>query len=307
MANETELVSVIIPVYNRAELVRETVESVLEQTYRNLEVILINDGSTDHSLEIIQGLQKEHPDIIKVITQENQGQIAARNRGIGEAHGRYIAFLDSDDLWVPDKLEQQIPLFKKGVGLVYGSVELIDGTGKNIGYDHCDPAVQGDIYHHLLVKNRMTGGSVVVLKAALDEVGLFDPEFKAAENWDLWIRICRNYEARLVNKPVVKYRLHDSNMSKNVQLMQDAKRQIISKHCDRFSSDAKIAHYSKLAEADLYYKLGVNYFSRNEFRRAAKNFVRVMWISPTYEDSLIRCFRCLLGRRGNQLIRKMKY
>ena len=152
----------------------------------------------------------------------------------------------------------------------------------------------------------MTGGSVVVLREALDSVGVFDPEFSAAENWDLWLRICKEYEARLVNKPVVKYRLHQNNMSKDVLLMQGAKRQIMAKHCDKNSSDKLVAHYSKLAEADLFYKVGVDYFSREQFGKAVRNFLQVIKISPFYEDTPVRLLRSLLGSKGNRMLRKFK-
>jgi glycosyltransferase involved in cell wall biosynthesis len=306
MNNDPALVSVIVPVYNRAHLVTETVESILAQTYSSIEIILINDGSTDDSLDIIQALHQDYPDVIRVLNQENQGQTVARNQGINNALGKYIAFLDSDDLWVTDKLERQIPLFDEGVGLVYGGVELINEYGVTTGFDACDPAIQGKIYPQLLVKNRMTGGSVVVLREALDLVGVFDPEFRAAENWDLWLRICKEYEARLVNKPVVKYRLHQNNMSKDVALMQDAKRQIMGKHCDKSSSDKLIARYSKLAEADLFYKLGVYCFSQEQYGKAIQNFLRVMMISPFYEDTPVRLLRSLVGKHGNRLLRKFK-
>lgn len=306
MKNDPALVSVIVPVYNRERLVTETVASILQQTYRNIEIVLINDGSTDDSLEVIRALEQEHPDIIRIIDQKNQGQTIARNQGIRNARGKYIAFLDSDDLWVPDKLERQIPLFNEGVGLVYGGVEFINELGETTGFDACDLSMQGNIYLQLLVKNRMTGGSVVILAEALEKVGLFDPEFKAAENWDLWVRICKEYEARLVNKPVVKYRLHQSNMSKDVKLMQDAKRQIMAKHCDKNSTDRLIARYSKIAEADLFYKLGVYYFSREEFGKAISNFVQVILISPFYEDTPVRLARSLLGSQGNRMLRKFK-
>lgn len=301
-----ELVSVIVPVYNRAHLVSETVKSILAQNYEFVEIILINDGSTDKSLSILREYEQRFPIKVRVIDQPNQGQIIARNNGIKKAQGHYIAFLDSDDLWMPDKLEQQIPLFNEGVGLVYGGVELINECGKTTGFDSCDPAIQGEIYPQLLVKNRMTGGSVVVLREALEKVGLFDPEFKAAENWDLWLRICKEYRARLVNKPVVKYRLHQNNMSKDVMLMQGAKRQIMAKHCDRHSPNKLIAHYSKLAEADLFYKLGVYFFSSEQFGKAIQNFSRVMLISPFYEDTPVRLLRSFLGSPGNRMLRKLK-
>ncbi|WP_100639765.1 glycosyltransferase family 2 protein [Marinobacter salexigens] len=300
------LVSVIVPVYNRAHLVAETIESILLQSYKSVEIVLINDGSTDNSLAVLREYESRFPDRIRVIDQPNQGQIIARNNGIKRARGKYIAFLDSDDLWIENKLEWQIPLFSEGVGLVYGGVELINEYGDTTGFDPCDAAIQGEIYPQLLVKNRMTGGSVVVLREALEKVGVFDPEFSAAENWDLWLRICKEYQARLVDKPVVKYRLHQNNMSKDVALMQHAKLQIMEKHCDKKSPDNLVARYSKMAEADLFYRLGVYYFSQEQFGEAIRNFLRVMVISPFYEDTPVRLLRSLLGSQGNRMLRKFK-
>jgi glycosyltransferase involved in cell wall biosynthesis len=180
------LVSVIVPVYNRAHLIAETVDSILLQTYPDFEIILINDGSNDNSLSVIKEYQKRFPEKIRVIDQENQGQIVARNNGIKEAQGEYIAFLDSDDIWLKEKLEWQLKLFEAGVGLVYSGTEVIDEKGETLRTEPADAAITGNIYAPLLLKNRMTGGTVVVTAEALNNVGVFSTDFKAAENWDLW-------------------------------------------------------------------------------------------------------------------------
>lgn len=300
------LVSVIIPVYNRATLVPQAIDSILSQTYDNVEIIAINDGSTDNSLEVLRKYEKKWPDKVRVINQDNQGQVLARNNGIKASTGEYIAFLDSDDRWLPQKLELQLPRFTPEVGLVYCSVEFIDESGQVIAVERCDPELVGNIYPQLLVQNRMTGGTVVIRKDILDEVGLFDPEFKAAENWDLWIRISKKYKAALVNKPLVQYRKHSGNMSGDFSLMISAKRRIMEKHCDRRSCDPAIRKSSALAEANYHYRLGVYYFSSERYREALKEFWKVNIIEPCYEDSLVRMLRCLAGRSGNNLLRTLK-
>lgn len=300
------LVSVIMPVYNRAMLVPQAIDSVLSQTYNNVEVITINDGSTDSTLAVLRKYEEDWPGKVRVIDQSNQGQVAARNNGIKAATGEYIAFLDSDDLWLPRKLELQLPRFTPEVGLVYSAVEFIDEVGKVTGVERCDPKLEGYIYPQLLVQNRMTGGTVVVRKVVLDEVGLFDPEFKAAENWDLWIRICKKYNAALVNEPLVQYRRHGGNMSGDFELMLSAKKSIMNKHCDRNSDDPAIRKSSALAEANYHYRLGVHHFSDERYREAFKSFWKVNMIEPCYEDSLVRMLRCLAGRRGNDLLRTLK-
>lgn len=301
-----KLVSVIVPVYNRENLVSETIQSILAQTYEPIEIILINDGSTDSSLSILRKFETRFPDQIRVINQANQGQTIARNNGIRVARGEYIAFLDSDDLWLPNKLERQIPLFEHGVGLVYSGIEVIDEQGRVIRAEPADKRITGEIYPKLLVNNRMTGGTVVVTAEALKNVGTFSTEFKAAENWDLWLRVCKVYEARVVPDPLIKYRVHSSNMSGDGQLMLNSKWQIIEKHCDMQSNDAVVARYSRLAHADYYYREGLKYFGNSQYTLARKAFSSVFGFSLSYKDTWVRFLRTLLGVRGNRLLRILK-
>ena len=301
-----KLVSVIVPVYNRAHLVSETIESILAQTYEPVEIILINDGSTDESLSILKKYESQFPENIRVIDQKNQGQIAARNNGIKIARGEYVAFLDSDDLWLEEKLERQIPLFEEGVALVYSGTNIIDENGRTIRIEPADQSISGYIYPQLLVKNRMTGGTVVVTAEVLKQVGVFSSEFKAAENWDLWLRICKLYSARVVSEPLIKYRVHSQNMSGDGQLMLDAKLQIIKKHCDIHSKDSVVARYSRQAYADYHYRAGLNYFASAQYQLARREFISVLKFSWLYEDTWLRLIRSVIGARGNQLLRSFK-
>lgn len=301
-----ELVSVIVPVYNRSHLVSETVQSILVQTYEPVEIILINDGSTDESLTILREYEQRFPTKIRVIDQPNQGQIVARNNGIKMAKGSYIAFLDSDDVWVESKLERQLPLFEPGVGLVFSGTEVIDEAGNTIRVEYADNDLSGNIFPQLLVRNRMTGGTVMVTAEALTSVGDFCTDFKAAENWDLWLRICKIYSARVVPDPLIKYRIHSSNMSGDGQLMLSAKRQIMEKYCNLNSNDAVIARYSRLAYADYHYREGLNHFSSAQYHLARKAFFSVFRFSLLYKDTWVRFLRTLLGTRGNRLLRAFK-
>ncbi len=301
------LVSVIVPVYNRGNLVSETIDSILSQTYKNFEIILINDGSSDDSLSILAAYERRFPEKIRVIDQKNQGQIIARNNGIKVARGQYIAFLDSDDLWKKDKLERQLPLFQQGVGLVYTGTEIINEKGETVRLEPADEALVGDIYGQLLVKNRMTGGTVVVTAEALEKVGVFSQDFKAAENWDLWLRICKEYSADVVADPLIEYRVHSNNMSSDGQLMLDAKMKIIEKHCDLKSSDPLISRFSKLAYADYFYRVGLDHFANERYLKASKAFIKTMQHSFTYMDARERLLRSLAGPYINRMLRAIKY
>jgi glycosyltransferase involved in cell wall biosynthesis len=304
--SQQDLVSVIMPVYNRETLVGAAIDSILSQTYPAIEVVLVNDGSTDNSLSVIKDYERKYPEKIVVIDQENQGQVASRNNAIRKANGKYIAFLDSDDLWEPTKLEEQMPLFKENVGLVYSAINNIDESGKIVNAVMCDESVRGNILPQLLVRNQMTGGTVVVLKEALDRVGLFDESFSAAENWDLWIRVCKEYDADLVNKPLVQYRVHPGNMSKDRTLMLGAKEDILNKHCNVNPESEEMARHFNHAKADLAYWKGVYHFSRAEYLESRAYFFEAHRLIPYYEDSTMRIARSYLGKFGNQLIAFVK-
>ena len=301
-----DIVSVIIPVFNRENLVSSAIESVLAQTYDSIEIILINDGSTDKSLSILKKYEEKFPHKIKVLDQDNQGQAKARNTGITNSSGGFIAFLDSDDIWLPTKLEEQLKHFTDRVGLVYSGIEIIDDSGVVLKRERANERLQGLIFPELLVENRMTGGSVVVSREALNKVGYFDPSFQAAENWDLWLRICREFEARAIGHPLIQYRIHNDNMSKNDILMLESKRKIIEKHADKYSVDQKVKLYSKLAEADYNFRYGIYEFSSENYRSAFRYFLTTNRISPFYKDSFLRLLRSSIGRKGNSLLRKVK-
>lgn len=300
------LVSVIVPVYNREHLISETLDSILEQTYRPIEIVVINDGSTDCSIDILNQYASRNPGIFNIIDQHNTGQVAARNNGIRTARGEFIAFLDSDDKWHPLKLEKQIPMFSTpNVALVYSGLEKIDESGRPFQTELCDPSRTDELYMHLLVSNQMTGGTVVVTRAVLNEVGLFDESFKAAENWDLWLRVCRDHRAKLVNEPLVQYRVHGQNMSKDRMLMIQAKEAIISKHCSYKARNEEEAKFQNLAYADIDYCRGVHYFSNGQYQQAKPFFKNTIKRHALYKDSLVRLIRCYLGS-GNRLLSNLK-
>lgn len=300
------LVSVIVPVYNRANLVRKTMDSILAQTWQHLEIIAVNDGSTDDSLAVLQEYAYLYPGKVRVITQPNSGQIKARNAGIREASGSFIAFLDSDDTWTPEKLALQLPLFRKGVGLVYCAINEVTPEGDVIKTVPCEPGMRGDIYKQLLICNRMTGGSVVVTRQALERVGLFDETLKAAENRDLWIRIAREFRVEYVERPMLNYLRHPGNLSANTELMAGAAHKILEKHIPQASRNRKELAVHREAHAMFHYSLGVHYFSAEKYLQAMGAFLRCWSHRPCYRDSSQRMLRCLLGSSINRWLSSVK-
>jgi len=307
MGNYLEgLVSVIVPVYNRADLVGKTIESILDQDYNRIEVLVINDGSTDNSLQVIRSFADRYPEKVVVIDQQNSGQVRARNAGLQKARGEFIAFLDSDDTWERQKLSLQIPLFRGDVGLVYSAIREVTANGSCLRTVWCDPGMRGNIYRQLLVQNRMTGGSVVISRRALESVGGFDESFKAAENWDLWIRIAERFRIEFVNQPLVNYLCHSENMSIDRDRMINASWAILQKHLPPERRDEVLQKTYADAYAHYYYNLGVLEFSREEYRQARSRFVECWKYRLFYRDSLVRVCRSVLGARTNRVISHLK-
>jgi len=211
-------VSVIMPAYNGERFIREALDSVLAQTFKDFEIIVVNDGSTDGTLAILKEYKRKHPKKFRYFSQKNAGISAARNCAIGTACSDLIAFIDHDDLWSPDKLARQVPLFKGDVGLVYSNANIIDSRGKiaklEVSYSRF---CRGNIFHKLLRGNFIPMSSVIVSKVALDDVSWFNPEYKMSEEYDLWLRIARKYSADYVPAALASYRLHGGNMSRNVE------------------------------------------------------------------------------------------
>jgi hypothetical protein len=299
-------VSVIIPVYNREFLVARAIESVLSQTYKKLEVVLVDDGSTDGTGAVLDRYADRYQGKVRVVHQDRSGQVIARNNGIGIATGAYIAFLDSDDTWLPEKLGCQIPLFQKDIGLVYAGIFEVGQNGQVLRVVLPEKKMRGYVYHRLLEKNAITGGSVVVTREALDRVGLFDEKLRAAENWDLWIRISKHFLVDFVNEPLVTYFRHKGNMSSDMELMQNAAIFIYEKHLAGPIVDPRLKKARSRANAYLHYCNGVVAFGKRDYAMARKEFVTCWRHSHFYRDTAVRYFRTFLGKRGNSLISSLR-
>ncbi len=194
------LVSVIIPTYNRGRILREAVDSVLDQDYPNVELIVVDDGSSDHTAAILAGYQEK----IVVLRQPNRGVSAARNAGIAAARGRLISFLDSDDFWLPQKLSRQVDFFISHPGAQICQTEetwVRNGVRVNPGKRHQKPS--GMIFEQSLALCLVSPSAVMLKKSLLEKVGLFDESLPACEDYDLWLRISSRYPVYLVNHPLI--------------------------------------------------------------------------------------------------------
>jgi glycosyltransferase involved in cell wall biosynthesis len=204
-------VSVITAAYNHVQFVRQSVESVLNQTYRDFEHIVVDDGSSDGTAEVL----KTFGDRIKYIRQENRGVPAAINAGIRESSGEYIAILDSDDAWLPQKLERQMPVFEEfpTTSVVYSQAYTIGADGEMKDGDNLQggPLNPETAFDDLLRHDPIPVLTAVIKKSCIDEVGGFSETLRAISDWDLWIRISTRWPIVFIPDPLALYRIHGRN------------------------------------------------------------------------------------------------
>ncbi|MFZ3046748.1 MAG: glycosyltransferase [Desulfatirhabdiaceae bacterium] len=206
------LVSIIIPTFNRCTLVQEAIDSVLAQTCRSFELIVVDDGSTDDTPEML----KSYGNALQIIRQSNQGVSAARNRGIALSTGRYIALLDSDDLWLPQKLAIQVDFFQSRSNTLICQTDEVwirNGIRVNPGKRHQKPS--GMIFEPSLALCLVSPSAVMMDRILFERVGLFNETFPACEDYDLWLRIgCRHQIHLIPDKLVIKRGGHDDQLSR---------------------------------------------------------------------------------------------
>ena len=204
-------VSVIIPTYNRGWIIKEAIDSVMVQDYRNFELIIVDDGSTDNTPDILNSYRGD----IMVFRQENQGVSAARNRGFAAASGRFVAFLDSDDLWLPRKLFRQVEFFNKNPDAQICQTEetwIRKGVRVNPKKRHKKP--EGMIFEQSLALCLVSPSAVMIRRSLFDEVGVFDEKLLVCEDYDLWLRISCRFPVYLIDTSlIIKRGGHDDQLS----------------------------------------------------------------------------------------------
>ena len=206
------LVSVIIPTYNRGRMLNAAIDSVLAQEYQNVELIVVDDGSTDNTAELLN----EYGQNFTVISQKNAGVSSARNAGIAAASGRYIAFLDSDDLWLPQKLTHQVQFFNLySEALICQTEEIWIRNGRQVNPKLRHKKLSGMIFEPSLHLCLVSPSAVVIRHTLFEEVGLFDETLPACEDYDLWLRVSCRYPVYLIDTPLtIKRGGHSDQLSK---------------------------------------------------------------------------------------------
>jgi glycosyltransferase involved in cell wall biosynthesis len=280
------LVSVVIPAHNAGVFINKTLNAVISQTYRNLEVLVVDDGSTDDTSRIVESFVKRDHRII-LVQQQQSGVAGARNVGIRRSSGEFIAPLDADDVWHPRNIEKQVLCLLDGgplVGLIYGWSVVIDEDGIFTG-DFIASNIEGNVFQTLLARNFLGNASAsLIRRTCFNKVGLYDCKFfrgnaQGCEDWDMYLRIAQQYEFRVVPEFLVGYRRVQNSMSHNYERMEKSHSILMS---DIDSVCARIP--------DIFFRLSkINYYMYLSHENCnSKNYKQVrFWLRKSLEVDFI--------------------
>jgi len=297
-------VSVIIPTYNRADLLRAAITSVLNQTFQDFEIIVVDDASDDHTPAVVSGFNDDR--ITYIRHDKTGGEAKARNTGVINSGAEYIAFLDDDDEWLPEKLELEINLLKncsQVVGGVYTGIIRVDrACGKTLS---CRiPDQRGDIYHHMIFGNVVgTPSTVLLRKECFSKVGLFDENIAYGLDYDMWIRISKEYHFECISAPLVKYYMHGNQISNQKGIVNDGLESLLIKYEKLFRLNRRVFSQS-------YFDLGYCFRQEKNCRKALGAILKAIKIYPfgfRNYSSLLKILGCyVLGPKTFVKFRKIK-
>lgn len=298
------LVSAVIPAFNAERFIRTAVQSALAQTYASLEVIVVDDGSTDRTGAIAQGFGKQ----VHYVWQGNQGVAAARNTGIELARGELIAFLDADDEWLPDKTTTQVTaLLADGAIAAFTATRYVDEMSGHEWIESC-PA-QPDVVQALLVSSAIVGppSAALVRRQALRDVGGFDRQLSQSADWDMWLRLAMIGRFSVTDEPLVRYRVHNTNMSRDARLLEADTLRVFRKF---FASadGARYAHLKRRAYSNHYLIFSGSYLHARDLVASARCLAHAVRYRPAALSRAVglplRCLaRTMRGARTGRIVR----
>ena len=268
-------ISVIIPVFNGEKTIQETIDSILNQTFQNIELIIINDGSTDSTVQIINNISDSR---IKLFSYANGGLSTSRNRGISLAQGEYISFIDADDLWTPDKLESQWQALQENpqADVAYSWTDYIDESSNFLKSGRRIKA-NGDAFSKLLLFNFLENGSnPLIRQKALEKVGDFDRSICTAGDKDMWLRLAANYNFVCVEKPQILYRISTNSMSTNLKRQEAASLKVLERAFSNPKAE-KLQHLKKQSLSYLYQYLTFKAIEAPPQKRQTLTAVYFLW------------------------------
>lgn len=291
----TETVSVVIANYNMARSVGQAIRSVLGQSRPPIEVIVVDDGSTDNSRQVIREIAAEAPRVV-VIEQPNSGQTRAKNAGARRATGSILGFCDADDYWLPQKLEMQLPLFERSeVALVYSGARWVDLEDRTLGRVP-QRHFTGRVLGHLIVENFVPFGTALVRRSAFEAVGRFDERYHMGIDWAAWLRLARTHEFEYLDAVTYIYRVWEGQMSTDKKGRFDAAlrimRDFIAEHRSEIPASAIRRGY-----ADTYANRALwNARTGAGVSAVASDVLRAIAASPLSRYGWMAAAKCVLGR-----------
>jgi len=309
MTDRLPLITAVIPSYNSARFVPEAIESVLNQTYPQVEVIVVDNDSQDETPQVMQQYQPQ----VRYIRQENRGLSGSRNRGIEEGRGELFAFLDADDRWRTDKLEKQYAALAghPEVGLVHTDVYYWEADEDRFERrDRQREKYAGPCYETLFWGNAVLPSTVLIRRECLDRVGGFDRKIErnSTQDYDLWLRIARHYEFGYVPEPLVDYRQHEENASRRALILREDELYTIEKALAADEQLESRIGSQRVAQRlfELYYDVGYLHFDQGDFTAAHRYFRRARSIRGTSIHNTALWLATLLPPRLVRLLRGCK-
>jgi glycosyltransferase involved in cell wall biosynthesis len=303
----TPLVSVVVPFYNGAKFLRAALDSVLAQTYEQVQLVAVDDGSTDSSPDILASYGSR----LVTIRQSNAGVAEARNAGIRASQGELIAFLDQDDWWLPEKVEKQVALFRADarVGLVHtGVLQYSENAGAFV--DPVYPTegssrLQGDCYEQLLLGNAIFNSSAMIRRSVLDRSGMFDPVIagNTVQDYDLWLRISRHASLGYVPEALTALRLHGEQGTWNRRAMLGDELRLLERTLGQRGLRASSAMRTRVAQ--LLDELGVAHLDASVPVQARACFARALMLRWSRRVALLYAV-CFLPSSGIEWMRRQR-
>jgi len=268
--NEEPSVGVVIPTMDRADHLERAIESVVDQTYSDLELVVVDGGSTDRTPDVVAEFQEHGTAPVTYLrNEEPQGLPAARNQGVETINTDCLAFLDDDDVWHSTKIERQVDRLdpSRDEGMCYTGIVSQTPDGE---YIHTrKPSQRDDIYEDLLIRNVIgTPSTVMVTSEAFEAVGRFDEELRYQEDWDFYIRMAQEYEVTCVSTPLVTRIAHDEAMSQDVEIQKEYRELIL----DRYAEQRRERGLEEFARAVHHRDAGVTYCLNGDVDRGEREF-----------------------------------
>jgi glycosyltransferase involved in cell wall biosynthesis len=291
----TPRVSVIVPAYNAAVYLPHAIDSVLAQTFVDWEIVVVDDGSTDHTQSVVESYRPALAAKLQYIHQSNHGLPAARNTGIKAARGEFIALLDADDVWLPQRLERGVQVLDSDpeIGLVHARVARIDTKGMVIGQLKVDPKyMSGRIAHDIYIRRaHIVCPTVMFRRRCLDKGGWFDESMRATEDRDLWFRIALHFKIEYIDEILAYYRLSPSSMTSDLDRLLGGQLYFVSKH---YRSGCATRMEQLQALGNIYRELGDSLFRGGALTKAIGSYLRAVGYNPLSIPNTYMLFRAIM-------------